>query len=114
MEAKELRMGNYVSQDGEEIHGLVGLTIHKFELNQIKLEPIPLTEDILLMCGFEQDVHNQFFYDKGQFSIKRNIYSDKETDYSLCGNVSCINFKYIHQLQNLYFALTGEELNKQD
>jgi hypothetical protein len=36
--------------------------------------------------------------------------SKKETDKGLC---YCSNnvFKYIHQIQNLYFALTGQELN---
>ena len=45
MKASELRIGNYVSQDGEEIHGIVSLTIHRFQMGQIKLEPIPLTEE---------------------------------------------------------------------
>jgi hypothetical protein len=68
------------------------------------IKPIPLTEELLLKCcGFE-DV------------------SERECDYKYEKEGVCITdcfellwyeqtpLKYLHQIQNLYFALTGEEL----
>ena len=67
MEAKELRIGNYYQYAGNS--GIVttrlkGIKINEFgfysDLDGTNLEickPIPLTEEILLKCGFEN--HNK-------------------------------------------------------
>ena len=77
------------------------------------LIPIPLTEEWLLKAGFEKSFKNDYW-----FSIK---IGDKRLLVSILGNIeiekwdrTMINFlsicQYIHQLQNLYFSLCGEEL----
>jgi hypothetical protein len=77
-------------------------------------KPIPLTEERLLKFGFEKRGHVKFLGEAYQrFVLGRNgIYSVNEiayiyeiNDHDLC------EIKYAHQLQNLYFALTGEELS---
>lgn len=65
-------------------------------------EPIELTEEILLKYGFEYD--DAFYYKDGIFleyddnSLRVDCMSDS------------VSVKYLHQLQNLYFALRNKEL----
>lgn len=66
------------------------------------LQPIPLTEEWLLKFGFElKNWGIKVWYLKG-FEIDQHFYL-KGIDWG-------VRFKYVHQLQNLYFALTGKEL----
>jgi hypothetical protein len=65
-------------------------------------EPIPLTPEILVKAGFEN-------FEDGWYSLfdfTWNIY-DKVLRW-MGVQIKCHD---LHQLQNLYFALTGEELN---
>lgn len=80
-----------------------------------KLFPIPLTEEILLKCGFNKGIDGSFI--KNDISVfldkrfKTNLYL-QTNELSLNHNwfgYEC-KVKHLHQLQNLYFALTGEEL----
>ncbi len=98
MEAKELRIGNWVTENGRLIHIHDGFGID----HAYNFEPIPLTEDWLLKFGFElKNWGIKVWYLKG-FEIDQNFYL-KGIDWG-------VRFKYVHQLQNLYFALTNEEL----
>lgn len=68
-------------------------------------QPIPITPEILEKCGF---VRNSLMdsYELGKYSVRYSMmyYEGHEvSELNTC--------KYLHQLQNLYFALTGEELN---
>lgn len=75
------------------------------------IEPIPLTEEWLLKFGFDED-GEQFNFkglsieligDDGRWCLYMlDEYHNVESSIAL--------FKHVHQLQNLYFALTGEEL----
>lgn len=91
------------------------------------LKPVPLTPEILEKCGFEVlNFNNKHFWirfpggeigdyrlhvfpESGNQSFWHLSFSDnisgKQESYS-----GKIKFRYLHQLQNLYFALTGEEL----
>lgn len=105
MEAKEFRIGNaiwlvdknkaYVIQDGHDID--------ECENNEM-VKPIQLTEEKLLKCGFENIVDGNF-WDKNIC-----IHVSKDGLYILTEQRR-VYVKYLHQLQNLYFALTGEELD---
>lgn len=107
MKANELRIGNFVSKDGE-IYEADFITIRMTE----NYEPIPLTEEWLIKFGFESiNTHGLVTFDKGRLSIHLpcSHYKNGRTYF----NSWCIiehSVKYVHQLQNLYFALTGEEL----
>lgn len=125
MKATELRIGNWVKYSHlienvlHEFDSISGI----FENNLVSIKsrpytaftldsvnPITLTEEWLLKFGFEEDGHDWYFMsakdrftDIGySYSIKKNVFEVNECEM--------VEVKYVHQLQNLYFALTGEEL----
>lgn len=67
-----------------------------------RLSPIPLTPEILEGCGFEKE--NVWFCNRNiDIKMLDNI-------YEVYINEILTKVQSLHQLQNLYFALTGEEL----
>lgn len=70
------------------------------------LEPIPLTPEWLERCGLQKKYWNS---DK---DLKLEMYENKAyIGNNFSTNATIIhNINYVHQLQNLYFALTDEEL----
>ena len=86
-----------------EQHDTIYLTINE-------CSPIPLTEDWLLKFGFVEKA--KFFYKEG-FCIGYLTTEDNlQIEYCIAGHGGwkVLELKYVHQLQNLYFFLTGEEL----
>ena len=116
MKASELRIGNSIMQDDD----FVFVTWWRLELmvnNKIEYKPIPLTQEWLIKFGFdklENDIPTYFkcfgnlIEDDYEFSF--NIYVDSEQSYFITIFGRKIIIKHVHQLQNLYFALTEEEL----
>lgn len=101
MKPEELRLYNYVYDDANNIvqidHQDIGEELYIF------YKPIKLTEKILLKCGFEKEILEPIHYCiKGMCIWKCN-------DMFLCDK-NGVHIKHLHQLQNLYFALTNEEL----
>jgi hypothetical protein len=76
------------------------------------IKPIPLTEEILLKCGFEKNVPDIWqSYKKDKFCNKLRLIEHINGDYfQFCWNESSTNLYNLHQFQNLYFALIGKEL----
>jgi hypothetical protein len=87
------------------------------------IKPIPLTEEWLLKFGFEEEAmrysKNIDLFGGGKklcFSGDYLYIIDSEKQNTIPTDVVTIWNKdvkkefYVHQLQNLYFALTGEEL----
>jgi hypothetical protein len=66
------------------------------------LSPIPLTEEWLIKFGFDGQDYNLF-----TIELSRNQFMMLKDEWLIVISNNC---KYVHQLQNLYFALTGEEL----
>ena len=102
----ELRVGNWVlSPTQGEIQIENGWQIDEGE----EVKPIPLTEEWLLKFGFDSDPY-QDMYVLGWLKIN----CDKTRGglelwvENITGNV--VYLQHVHSLQNLYFALTGEEL----
>ena len=87
-----------------------------FSISKNKVKPILLTEDILLKCGFTK-VLNQYkkitSINKGNFDNIPFIILYLENEFQYDDLRFRTNIKHLHQLQNLYFALTSEELNIQ-
>jgi hypothetical protein len=108
MKAQELRIGNYLQDFGGNIAQVIHLTKDKIILES----PITLTEEWLLKFGFSNGISKGgFTFDKCKLSIHLKSYSypNGRTYF----NSWCIlekQIEYVHQLQNLYFALTDEEL----
>ena len=125
MKTNELRIGNYLN--GKQGHVVVteirtnnSVKIHdntsSFYVG-ICLTPIEITKEWLLKLGFEHsNFYNNYKIKAGQYfnSVR---YDDEDcewcynNDSSDAGCYYVTSIKYVHELQNLYFALNGEELN---
>jgi len=110
MKANELRIGNFVK--GKEMN--VYWTVEAIDGNSIfsygkwrsldAFEPIPLNEEFLLKFGFEEE--------EGWFKKKRLLLFNIRNMYftTPSRDIVSVDVTAVHQLQNLYHALTGEEL----
>lgn len=133
MDCKELRIGNLVLCGGLisvvkriEQEGILAEMLHTQEEIDINkgIEPIPLTKDWLLKFGFKTDDFKAEFEldtinldceytDEGEWNLflkGKNIKPVESRNEYRCEYYPKAEIKYVHQLQNLYFALTGEEL----
>lgn len=80
--------------------------IERGRLNYMDFDPIPLTPELLEKCGFELLVGD---YDFDTYS--KNGIEVWEHDEGYCHSYAFGgDVDHLHQLQNLYFVLTGEEL----
>ena len=106
MKPNELRIGNLV-YDSTMNTTVVESIIP--EHGRVR-HPIPLTEKWLVRFGF--DSLGKFGYGIGQFRLEfsKNLAKDHGVEFVFWIDRSIIPIKSVHQLQNLYFALTGEEL----
>ena len=105
MKANEIRLGNNVYDTLGKVKqiDLEAITyISKEPLNQV--QPITLTDKWLLKFGFEKYFVN--WYRVNNFYI-RKIGDEFETEIGECLYKT---IDYVHQLQNIYFAVTNEEL----
>lgn len=138
MESKELRIGNYINvYDGlrpdklsmakvvnvygeEELLGclvkLLDESVHA-SMHEKLISPIPLTEEWLLKLGFSKMTIKPLWRKTiGEYTLEsedflfdfksKHVYADSGLTLHPIGNET----KYVHQLQNLYSALTGQEL----
>ena len=84
----------------EKKQELTGVPFNEFE-------PVPLTPQLLEKCGFTKsdDLKDM----KGKILLGEWRH-ENDIDYPGMLYLPAYEVKYLHQLQNLYFALTGEEL----
>lgn len=121
MKSNELRIGNYFLENGNIKKVNPNIIEQLFESESRKwAEPIPLTEENLLKLGFNTQ------YKKGWIGIDVKHGNGTTTDFVLSypqrmgmwqtffafeyDGFRFVELQYIHQLQNLYFALTGSDL----
>jgi hypothetical protein len=111
MKANELRIGNLVCPfDNVQkaiFNDCIKICSKDFE-DTSHLHPIPLTEEWLVSFGL--NYLQNACWELGSMRIY-NLSDEYKSRFriTLAGNELCI-LNYVHQLQNLYFALTGEEL----
>lgn len=123
IKATELRIGNWVNFAEDDTHFEIteitkeGLFVkNPEEETWIELETfsgIPLTPEILVKCGFEESYKSEYTrrFDHG-------IRVDVGAGWNLVNNRFHVRYigekfthiKSLHQLQNLYYVLTGDEL----
>jgi hypothetical protein len=118
MKANELRIGNFVQYDHLKNPIKVSIIDTTEQSTKTKAKPIPLTEEWLLKFGCQRTrggwfiSADYFLYNPlTEFDIPSSKY------YGLMFNdkyVTTRAVQYVHQLQNLYFALTGKELQLTD
>ena len=121
--ANELRIGNIIYL-GVVKEPIIVKGINPESPVLLNAEPIPLDEEWLLKFGFNHfpEMIHEFRKDTDcgfNISLSKMPYrwcfyrhecplsSSYDNDK---GTYITDRFKYVHQLQNLYFALTGEEL----
>jgi len=130
IKANELRIGNWVDDptDGQQKR----VNIYQLGKSMVtdvlsNYTAIPLTPEILVECGFELDGFKHYNLEIPTILTCSNITITFAGDYLyleepakrrldkpdlIClWNKDLMKVFYLHQLQNLYFALTGEELN---
>lgn len=127
MESNELRIGNYIYGMSGRIEFIRALGVNFCTTglgplpNQScpmyrSIDPIPLTPEILIKMGWSDWSGDQIYAKMGlringdcntifAYHIKKSMF-----EYVDLNGYSLPNMKYVHQLQNLYFALTGKEL----
>lgn len=115
MKANELRIGNVIDVFGmckvDRIYQnsikVIRETDTGFEREDVPIDSLSLTEFVLTdewleNLGFKK--HPKFMgMHKDNFIVNNNVLLYKGCDIG-------ITVKHVHELQNLYFALTGEEL----
>jgi hypothetical protein len=139
MKTSELRIGNWIFEDEGTLCKIIGLKPFPDSIRcdeeegcnilidiyphdgSIKVgyivesflcKPIPLTEEWKLKFGFEKtewDNFNSFRLSIGNNDYTIVLYTDGNCEV---GDIITCKIEYVHQLQNLYFALTGEELKQ--
>lgn len=127
VDAKELRIGNWVQHTTQWSYRNDGIRPFYFQweerdwyavgestmdLNEA-ICPISITPDILIATGFHK--HNNAWvtadYDeKNYMKDYFTVWNIHDGEYKLNTTQFAIEITSLHQLQNLYFALTGEEL----
>ena len=124
----ELRLGNYLLQKVNNRVTTVKCTYAHFELISLQgakdLYPILLNAEVLEQCGFSENPDYPLLPSAREFSlmlpvpgvnkntIQAYIKSNKECfgRAAVNGLPASVNYFHLHQLQNLYFSLTGREL----
>lgn len=113
---KTLRLGNWInlndgtglSNDYRQIQGITkngvtctikGCKIASSFTSDKQIHPIPITADILLNCGFKPYKNGKWYHDYLSVHECEFIFNSKG-----------YRVEYVHQLQNLFYTLTNEEL----
>jgi len=95
----ELRLNNWCYLAWEPFR----FTVEAYSYRNELLDPIPLTEEILLKARFMS-------HKEGVFIIWKRLSLNLIGTTFHYSRDKRVKIQYVHQLQNLYFVLTGAEL----
>lgn len=127
MEISELRIGNYVLDNGL-IHKIVSIRSKEYgkwvedgqsniiamcdgafyDCTEKEISPVPLTEELLLKIGAKKYLPSKVIYDRFCLSYLPWYHYWYVTDKESRCYITKIEF--VHEFQNMIFALNGEEL----
>lgn len=133
IDIRDLRFGNWICLTKDStmtrqvvaISGVIGIESRgritcrtadkKFEeLSEADIEGIPLTDYLLKELGFVYDEENHWW---GQNKLKKPyviMFSRPDWKFTIASKKTpdwiYEKLKYLHQLQNLYYAMSGEEI----
>jgi hypothetical protein len=123
IQATDLRIGNWVNNDDlgntqvDEIYNnsvvRVWSNADYFYIGEESINPIPLTPDILEKCGFEEVEGNEYyaFFDlEGVRVYIHKIDGSAFISYGYATLDAYTNNLHLHQLQNIIYALTNNEI----
>ena len=112
MKANEIRLGSYVidvfnpkNPTERQIDFDDLAMLENYKNHPLPFKPIPLTEEWLLKFGFLKCDNGSFY-----ISFWGRDYYYNDCTLTMRGVNIQSKIEYVHQLQNLYFALTNEEL----
>lgn len=113
MTPKDLRIGNLVKvgQAMVTVESVCDDCIN-FDRNTYRcynadqISGIPLSEEWLIRLGFNRQTSEHYYI----FHKDKVLFSIYNSTLVIEGGHMPVQLKYVHQLQNLYFALTGSEL----
>lgn len=114
LQAKDLRIGNIVFS--KISGGLIMVQYIPIDIDMDNYGAVKLTEDVLVKLGFEEVYNSEFTH---KFELTQDV--SFEYRFEKFNNASGMtgltyygrllgNIRFVHQLQNLYFAITNEEL----
>ena len=117
IDAKELRLGNCILDNIGFVryvnHRVLSYIVSNSDIHGYK--PIPINTEVLEKCSFKKGVIQSggyYGYSDGNIELDNNwqivLFDGRIDDVNTKEYSPGIN--YLHQLQNLYFALMGEEL----
>lgn len=117
--ANELRIGNWLEFDnhiqpskfiqvGRRFFSSASIdgTEENFRVSEY-YHPIPLTEELLLKCGFYHNEKIEYRLHCPEFQITIDI---DDFGIQISESWEFGSIRYLHELQNLYYALTKTEL----
>jgi hypothetical protein len=113
MEANELRIGNIVADKDNDIFELSGFYLYQLSIEQntkgiiTSHKPIPLTAEWFEKFGY-YDVNMPSHFIKDEMTIDEHRFWN--CNGMFIDDKNGVRIKYVHQLQNLYFALQQKEL----
>ena len=119
IQANELRLGNYVNAKKNrfaegyiEVESIdfehINLSFRSYDIED--LIPIPITQEWLLKLGFER-LPNTMTYNYASKCGSVSVFKMPNGKFFADGFIKDVKLESVHQIQNLYFALTGEELS---
>lgn len=133
LKCTDLRIGNYVNIEGDvvKVKEIYEKSIHytygEYESYATEdfIQPIELTEEVLVKIGFKKNKYDWWEYFPDRENKISILMTDNYTIIEYANLFHCpedvteVNYGstlefprriYIHQLQNAYYCLTGEEL----
>lgn len=128
MEAKNFRIGNFVNagfknEKKRSTHEMTGSCILDLYANAekgvFKYDPIPLTDEWINKFGFDDAEYKKGYTGVEfrtnmilDFVLTKPEFMGKWQDYYAydLGQHRFVPLNYVHQLQNLFFAITSTEL----
>jgi hypothetical protein len=114
MKASELRISNLITMPHHREYNMKvlgvspdGIYTNMAHLTEDNFEPIPITQEWLDIFGLNKD--------KGTMDLLFDyiVYFERQgNQLFLCNNQTKVQYliEYVHEAQNIYFALTGKEL----
>ena len=127
METKNFRIGNLV-KSGNGIYKIFAMSIPQIlaiqkydelmdsQLNvypsdNTNIEPIELSKDWLLKCGGKLSPIDEDNYEYITLEMNGwNLSADSSNNFTTLENNNFKPVRYVHELQNLFFVITGTEL----
>jgi len=106
MQPQEIRINNFVQNDGKVVRVSSTTLIH-IATENTRYEPIKLNDELLSVTQFK--IHD-FTSDKGFFTVESGMLSFGSFYDVYWKGHHIATIRYLHQLQNLFYDLTHKEV----